>query len=134
MSSIILIDDDRIVNYINRKIIEIQNPDIVIHEFLCPKTALENISIEESLRTSTIFLDLNMPVMSGWEFLAAIKNRIPKFTGKIYILSSSIDRDDKESAKNDPWVEDFCSKPLNPELIKQITSPSPTSARQYGTL
>lgn len=69
-----------------------------------------------------IFLDLNMPVMGGWEFLDVFTtddysdfNRI-----KVIVLSSTIDPEDLEKAKNYPMVIDFLSKPITKGMLEYI--------------
>ncbi len=67
-----------------------------------------------------ILLDLNMPVMGGWEFLDTfIKNDLSSVfkNTKIFVVSSSIDPSDIEKAKSYPIVVDFYSKPMTIEKI-----------------
>ena len=69
-----------------------------------------------------IFLDLNMPVLGGWEFLDDFMNLFyTKFTEtKVVILSSSVDPKDRERAEKYPIVIDFCSKPITKEMLNNI--------------
>lgn len=69
-----------------------------------------------------IFLDLNMPVIGGWDFLDEfMESYYEKFNStKVVILSSSVDPRDKERAKNYPIVIDFFSKPISKEMLRQI--------------
>lgn len=73
-----------------------------------------------------IFLDLNMPVLDGWGFLEIFhKNYFHHFPNtKVYILSSSVDPNDKENAEKYPFVANFISKPLTKEIVKEIKSES----------
>lgn len=71
---------------------------------------------------SLILLDINMPVMNGWEFLEAY---IPLFADKlpntkVIILSSTIDPEDFSSAKKFPVVAQFVSKPLSVENLAEL--------------
>lgn len=72
-----------------------------------------------------IFLDLNMPVMGGWEFLEAFCQKeyetIFKDT-KIIVLSSTIDPQDIKRAKSYPMVLDFLSKPITKEILEDLKS------------
>ena len=62
-----------------------------------------------------ILLDLNMPIMDGWEFLEIFQSKYPQFAKKtkVFILSSSINPNDKERARSESLVYGFLSKPLD---------------------
>ncbi|HXB41547.1 MAG TPA: response regulator [Bacteroidia bacterium] len=120
---IIIIDDDPINNIICTQQIKRKAPDIKIVDFISPLHGLSYITDEHSQRSSAsktiLLLDINMPVMTGWEFLDRfdtlcidIKNNF-----MIYILSSSFDPIDKNGAKTNPLVKDFISKPLTEGVI-----------------
>ncbi len=69
-----------------------------------------------------ILLDINMPVMNGWEFL---QEYTPRFLDKlvntkIVILSSTIDPEDFATAKQYPVVVQFISKPLSVENLEEL--------------
>ena len=68
-----------------------------------------------------LFLDLNMPIVSGWDFLdffRELKDEI-KSRVNIYILTSSIDPIDKRRALTNSNVIACFSKPLTPGLIRE---------------
>jgi CheY-like chemotaxis protein len=69
-----------------------------------------------------ILLDINMPVMNGWEFLQefvpAYAEKLPDT--KIIILSSTIDPEDFAQAKKFPVVVDFISKPLDLQMLESL--------------
>ncbi|MBV9986732.1 MAG: response regulator [Chitinophagaceae bacterium] len=69
-----------------------------------------------------ILLDINMPVMNGWEFL---QSYVPTYADKlpgtrIVILSSTIDPEDFALAKQYPVVVQFISKPLSIENLEEL--------------
>ena len=71
-----------------------------------------------------IFLDLNMPVMGGWEFLDSFSTSdyADYNTTKVIILSSTIDPEDLEKSKKYPMVLDFLSKPISKEMLEYVKS------------
>jgi CheY-like chemotaxis protein len=81
------------------------------------------ISINDpSLLPDYIFLDLNMPMMGGWEFLDTFRqlDLDPENKIKIYLLSSSICRSDLLKSISNPLVETFLSKPIELNTIRSI--------------
>lgn len=69
-----------------------------------------------------IFLDLNMPIMGGWEFLDEfVSNLLPQFPDtKVVILSSSANPVDKEKAKQYNSIIGYISKPITADLLKML--------------
>lgn len=122
---IFIIDDDALFVFLTKKMIGKLDPSAVITEF---KDGLEGIDYlkkidgSEELLPHFIFLDLNMPVMDGWEFLDEFKKTWPIWTKnpKLYIFSSSISPFDIERAKDLAVVSDFIVKPLTPDKFLSI--------------
>jgi CheY-like chemotaxis protein len=69
-----------------------------------------------------ILLDINMPIMNGWDFLDEYKRLSidPLGKTKIYIISSSVFSNDINKAKSYNLVKSFISKPLSVEKIKEM--------------
>lgn len=69
-----------------------------------------------------IFLDLNMPIMGGWDFLEEFnKNFYPQFNQtRVVILSSSTDPEEKERAKQYPMIVDYLPKPITVSILNHI--------------
>jgi len=84
---------------------------------------LNNLGTEIKRYPQLIFLDLNMPVMGGWEFLdhfAKEEYRALFKDCKVIVLSSTIDPDDINKAKTYPMVLDFLSKPISKEMLENL--------------
>ena len=83
--------------------------------------ALNNVLNDEELLPDIILLDVNMPVMDGWEFMEEMKNINSKIQKKItiYIVSSSIAPEDKTKSKTFE-IFDYISKPISVDDIKSI--------------
>lgn len=69
-----------------------------------------------------IFLDLNMPVMDGWDFLNALQDfkRKYQYSPKIYVVTSSVDKKDYNSIIKIGNINGYIVKPLNNESLNSI--------------
>lgn len=79
----------------------------------------ENAKNADSL-PDVILLDLNMPVIDGWDFLEAFAKFQAELskTVRIFIVTSSVDEKDKLRSQAFPFVKGFISKPLSPDIIR----------------
>lgn len=122
-NTIILIDDDLSVNYFHRRLVTILNLTDDIHTFFNGKQALEGImtvnKASEPGKNVLIFLDLNMPLMSGWEFLEEFEKLKHKLhiNCSIHVISASLNPMDREKAEQNPNVMSYISKPLSKENL-----------------
>jgi CheY-like chemotaxis protein len=120
----ILIDDDPLANMIGKIVIKTTLGEVDIKTFIDPLEGLSYIeNIANEPRTPTVLLlDINMPILSGWEFLEQFEklSQDVKSQVSIYILSSSVDKRDKERAEDDKNVTGFLSKPLSREKVQKI--------------
>jgi CheY-like chemotaxis protein len=112
------VDDDPINNLINNRLLNKVKVTEKIEEFLEGQYAIERIAEMPLDKTLLIFLDINMPVMNGWEFLKIYQDRFEKRDDIIIILSSSIDFQDRQKAKEYSIVSDFLEKPLTLDKIQ----------------
>jgi CheY-like chemotaxis protein len=113
-----VIDDDPIYQIIVNKIIQKSELFLNVCSFKNGKDAIDaltnSLENKEAL-PNIILLDINMPIMDGWEFMeemVALKWRINESIN-IYIVSSSIALEDKNKAKNYPEIIAYLSKPIN---------------------
>jgi CheY-like chemotaxis protein len=125
-----VIDDDSIYQMLIKRMVLKLNPDIVVSEFLNGKKAFDRLeTVLESDLSKTpdmIFLDINMPVMNGWELLEAyLKVKSAKNLDiPIFIVSSSIDKFDFEKAKSYTSVIDYLVKPISKETLAKFLNPT----------
>ncbi len=117
--AVFLVDDDPINNLINRRLLGKTGISNRIEEFLGGQDALDKISELGPEDSLLIFLDINMPVLNGWEFLNKYLKTFPGRSDKIIILSSSIDFQDRQKADEYPVVSGFLEKPLTIDKIKE---------------
>lgn len=115
--AIFLVDDDPINNLINRRLLGKTGICSRIEEFQGGQDALEKIKDLNPDDNLLIFLDINMPVLNGWEFLNRYLETYPDRVDKIVILSSSIDFQDRQRAEEYSIVSGFLEKPLTIEKI-----------------
>lgn len=130
IESILSIDDDPITLMLSKMVLKKTE---FCKELITAQNGEEAINYFEDLiaaRNLTnypklIFLDLNMPIMNGWEFLDTfiMKNFHQIFNGiKVIILSSTVDPNDIEKSKNYPIVANFLAKPINKEMLEKLKS------------
>jgi two-component SAPR family response regulator len=121
-SRCLLIDDNPLDNFINTLLIIKAK---FAHEVIsCESSedALLKLS-DGSIKPDVIFLDLNMPVINGFQFLSKYANlNIIKENIKIFVLSSSLNPADLHRAENDPNVTKFIEKVLTWEKLHAITN------------
>lgn len=126
---IMCIDDDPITMMLCKKvitkslfsneIISAQNGEVALQHF----NELKYLSKGKGFKSpQLIFLDLNMPVMGGWEFLDHFNTaEYSDFNSiKIIVLSSTIDPEDLERARTYPMVIDFLSKPISIAMLEYV--------------
>jgi CheY-like chemotaxis protein len=117
-SKIILVEDDVLTNILNEKIIKTVHPEIEVIVFLTVDEALEWLKITDQRGDYLIFLDINFPVKSGWDFMKSYN----EFTvqSKVIILSSSIVPGDKVRASTYKSVIQYLCKPLSFEIVESL--------------
>jgi two-component SAPR family response regulator len=104
--NILLIDDEYISNFISKKLIEKIDASIQAIEFNDPEEAFDKL---DYIKPDLIFLDINMPVMNGWDFLD--KMAVENIDYKVIILTSSINTIDRKAAMKYMNVIGYIEKP-----------------------
>ncbi|MRI00441.1 response regulator [Kriegella sp. EG-1] len=131
INSIYIVDDDPITVFGIRKILNSIVECASIETFKNGKLAIEAIKtvVENSSEIpDIIFLDINMPIMDGWQFMAEfIKLPIVKKI-RINIITSSIDATDYENweifRNKTHHVVDYIHKPAKRSEIEKSTIPA----------
>lgn len=124
--SVMLVDDNEIDNIINEKIIEANSFAEQILVFQTGQDALEYLREHqgdvESL-PEIVFLDINMPIMDGFQFLSDFEEFSDDVREKckIIMLSSSISPKDIDRAASSRYVKKYLNKPLNARYLEAIT-------------
>ncbi|SHJ49193.1 Response regulator receiver domain-containing protein [Maribacter aquivivus] len=120
-----IIDDDPIFVYGTKRIIkevDFAESILVYNNGQDALDGLTKISLAKEPLPDVIFLDLNMPILNGWEFLDEFKNcqseRSKSIT--IYIISSSVDPRDLERVKDYDQVDNYILKPITPDDLAKI--------------
>lgn len=124
----LLVDDDTLNNSLTKMILKKSFEEVHINDFTDPEDGLEFMKSQSSHNPpladgkTTLFLDINMPTISGWEFLEKFElfDSSIKEQYDIYILSSSIDPKDINRAKKNPLVIDFLEKPLKKSTLLKM--------------
>jgi CheY-like chemotaxis protein len=122
---VLLIDDDQVYLFAATKTIEATGLAGTVEVCTNGLDALEylnRIIVSAGKLPDIIFIDINMPVMDGWEFLEEYKTLSARINNniRIYILSSSVDKNDIMRSKDYSSVIEYVVKPVYKEKFSEI--------------
>lgn len=120
---ILVIDDNSTSVFLTEMLLKREGFSNNIRSFLTAQDALRYIRQHLPDRApAVIFLDLNMPVMDGWEFLDALKPHEQELAHRchIYILTSSLAVSDAQRAKEYSLVSSLIHKPIDSQMLRLI--------------
>lgn len=112
---IVLVDDNRADNLYHRLVLGDCIPDVTVVAFESGASALDILVGSEApgLGQALVLVDLNMPGMNGWEFIAEYRNKSRPSAGHLAVLSTTENPDEIARAYAHPEVDGFLSKPLS---------------------
>ena len=130
LDKILCVDDDLITLMLCKKVIErstFANEIITLQNGEEAFNYFKDLSVEIANKIDVdypklVFLDLNMPIIDGWEFLDSyLANKFHEvFSTNFIVLSSTIDPLDYMKSKTYPFVIDFIAKPITKEILETL--------------
>ena len=117
---VIIVEDNELIQFLHREIVSMAGMGEKVPAFANGKDGLfylyQRANPDEPI---LVLLDINMPVMNGWDFLDALPKMRKNELVYVAVITSSVDILDRKKAFSYPHVIDFLEKPINEkQLIK----------------
>ena len=123
---ILIVDDDKAVRFFHNITVTESTADSDPMSFCDGKEALDYLDVHFNDNDYyLVLLDINMPVMNGWDLLKAVSEK--KYCNHVFfaMVTSSVDRADREKARSYSQVIDFVEKPISMEEYNRIVHTPP---------
>lgn len=120
LENVMLVDDDAYTNLYNKIVLQEENVSKNILVFDNGPDALDYLKTGDAV--DLLLLDINMPLMNGWQFLEHYEQLVEKRKVRAFVvmLTASANDDDRIKAERLASVRAFMNKPLDSETIKEI--------------
>ena len=122
ISAALLIDDEQVDQILYKMVIDESGLVQSLMSFRYAQEALDYLQKPDRPEIDVIFLDINMPRMTGFEFLEAATVALGDSFAKIVVvmLTTSMNPDDEERARKFPVVKEYIHKPLQKEHLDRV--------------
>jgi len=118
MQTVMIVDDNEGDQLLTKLIVEAFDDSIAISQAYDGREALNSL-VESSIQPDLIFLDINMPVMDGYEFLEEFE-RFGREATVVLMLSSSIREVDRQKILRYRVVKKDIEKPVTLDMLRKI--------------
>lgn len=124
MKNVLIIDDDEMYQLILKRTIMRHCGGVEVHAAHNGKAGMRMLAEWHGTAQwpDVILLDINMPIMDGWEFLEAVHETYAKERAQLNIrmISTSLDVRDRERADTNIYVREFICKPVSEDKLKEL--------------
>lgn len=124
---VLIIDDDDVNNFLCKKVMELCDFSNEVHTCQSAQEGMDYLKSTKNEHPDQypdlLFLDINMPVNDGWDFLDIYndwRQDSNKDSLRIFMLSSSVYEEDINRAEEHPLVSKYITKPLSENVLKQL--------------
>ncbi|HVX52462.1 MAG TPA: response regulator [Chitinophagaceae bacterium] len=129
LECILLVDDDEATNFVNSYTIKKTGLEVHVQLAADARQALDYLTckgeysrLDKYPQPGIVFLDINMPGMSGWDFLKEYQILPVEQKAHIVIamLTTSLNPDDREKGEQNTDIKKFITKPLTAEMLAEV--------------
>lgn len=115
VQKVLVLDDDKIQHFLFRKRLDFLFPEMMVFFKSTPSEAVDFLEVNE---VDLIFLDLNLPEMTGWDFVDLLKKKLIEV--RIILVSGSVSSEDQKRVKNDGMIQAIYEKPIRDTDLQEI--------------
>ena len=125
LGEVLLVDDYDADNYMHEMLFEEMGVSEKITIKTNGKDAIDYLTTAQDGRhpcPELILLDINMPIMNGWEFLKAYQNLNEDVRGDVVLMmvTTSLNPDDRCAAESSTDINDFVTKSLSEDSLNSL--------------